>query len=105
MIPSRRLAGMGHVAIAVVYRVARARVRIGWRTATALDDLISFALPFPLAWSLPPFSFPVLVALSVTELSLVLALGCTVIADGRSHPLMVMHLIGGHPRAAGRTRV
>jgi hypothetical protein len=96
---------MGHVAIAVVYRVARARVRIGGWTTTALDNVISFALPFPFARSPPPFAFPVLVAVSVAELSVVLALGCTVIADARSHPLMVMNLIGGPPRAGGRTRV
>lgn len=98
VIPSR-LADMGHVAITIVYRVARARVRIGWRSATALDNIISFALPFPLTRSLSPFSFPVLVALS-----LVLALGCSIIADARSHPLMVVNLIGP-PRVGGRTRV
>jgi hypothetical protein len=96
------LASMGHVPIAVVYRVARARVRMGWRSATALDNVISFALPVPLARSLSSFSFPVLVALalSVTELML----GCVVIADARSHSLMVMKMVGP-PRAGGRTRV
>lgn len=92
---------MGHVAIAIV---ARARVRIGWRTATTLDNVVSFALPFPFTRSLSPFSFPVLVAFPFTELSLVLALGCTIIADTRAHPLMVMNLIGPS-RAGGRTRV
>jgi hypothetical protein len=95
---------MGHVAITFVYRVARARVGIGWRTATALNNIISFALPFPLMRPPSPFSSPVLVALSVAELSLMLALGCSIIADARSHPLMVMNLIGP-PRAGGRTRV
>jgi hypothetical protein len=113
VIPSR-LAGMGHVAITFVYRVARARVCIGWRTATALDNIISFALPFPLTRSPSSFSLPVMVTLSVTEfsvtefsvteLSLVLALGCSIIADAGSHPLMAMNLIGT-PRAGGRTRV
>lgn len=98
VIPSR-LAGMGHVAITIVYSVARARVRIGWRTATALDNIISFALPFPFTRSLSPFSFPVLVTFT-----LALALGCSIIANARSHPLMVMNLIGP-PRAGGRTRV
>lgn len=101
---SSRLAGMGHVAITIVYRVAGAGVRIGWRSATALDNIIPFALPFPLTRSLSPFSFPVLVALSVTELSLMLTLGCSIIADARSHPLMGMNLIGP-PRAGRRTRV
>lgn len=95
---------MGHVAITIVYRIARARVRIGWRTATALDNIISFALPFPLTRSPSPFSFPVPVALSATELSLVLVLRCSIIADARSHPLMVVNLVGP-PRAGGRTRV
>jgi len=89
------LASMGHVAITLVYRVARARVCIGWRSATALDNIISFALPFPLTRPLSPFPFPVLVAISV-----MLALGCSIIADGRTHPLMVMNLV--RPPRAGR---
>lgn len=103
VIPSR-LANMRHVAITFVYRVARTRVRIGWRTTTALDNIISFALPFPLTRPPSPVSLPVLVALSVAELSLMLALGCSIIPDARSHSLMVMNVIGP-PRAGGRTRV
>lgn len=103
VIPSR-FTGMGHVAIAIVYRVARTRVRIGWRAATALDNIISFAVTLPITRSRSPFSVPVLVAFSVTELSLVLALGRSIIADSRSHPLMVMNLIGP-PGAGGRTRM
>jgi hypothetical protein len=75
-----RLAGMGHVAITIVDCVARARVGIG-RGATALDDDASFALSFPLARPLSPLSFPLLVALSVTELSLVLAFGRYIVPD------------------------
>jgi hypothetical protein len=83
---------MGHVAVPIIDCVARARVRIGGRSATTLDDITSFALALPLTrWS-SPFSFPVLVALSVTELSLVLTFGPYIVADVRagSHPLMGM---------------
>jgi hypothetical protein len=79
VVPSR-LAGMGHVAVTIVDCVAGARVRIG-RTATALDDIAPFTLPFPLARPLSSVSFPVLVALSVTELSLVLAFGRYIVPD------------------------
>jgi len=88
------VAGMRHIAIAIVDGVARARTRVG-RSATTLGDLISFALPFPLSWSLSAFTLPVLVALSVAEVSIVLTFGRHIVADirARPHPLMTMNLV------------
>jgi hypothetical protein len=80
------VAGMRHIAVAIVDGVA---------SATTLGDLISFALPFPLSWSLSSFTLPVLVALSVAEVSIVLTFGRHIVADirARPHPLMTMNLV------------
>ena len=96
---------MGHVAVAIVDNVARARARVG-RSATTLGDFTSFAFAFPLSWPLPSFTLPVLVALSIAELSVVLAFGRPIVAEicSRPHPLVIVNLIWP-PGAGGRARV
>ena len=103
VVVSSRLARVGHVAVTIVDCVARTGTGVGWWGATALDDVTSFALPFPLplAWSMSSFSLPFLVALSVAELSVVLTFRRPIVADARSQSL-VMNLVGP-PGAGGRT--
>jgi len=103
VVPSR-LARVGHVAITIVDCVARAGTHVGWRGATALDDVTPFALPFPLplAWSMSSLSLPFLVPLSVAELAVVLTFRRPIVADARSQPLVVMNLVRS-PGTGGRT--
>ena len=97
---------MRHVAVAIVDGVTRARAGVGRRGATALADFVSLALAFPISRSLSSFALPVLLALSVAELSVVLTVGRPIIADvcGRPHSLVIMNMVRP-PRAGGRARV
>jgi hypothetical protein len=95
------LASMGHVPIAVVYHVARARVRIVAECHRAGQRHFLRAPGSTRVVSVP-FHVPSLGR--ARALGQGLMLGCAAIADSRSHSLMVMKKVGP-PRAGGRTRV
>jgi hypothetical protein len=82
---SSRLTGMGHVAVTLIDWIARTRACIVWTGAT-VNDIISFTLSEPLS----SFPLPVLLALTISEVSLVITFRLSIVAD--IDPLVIMNL-------------
>ena len=83
---------MGQIAVTLVDdRVAWARTRVRKGTGATLNDITSLAL----AHSLSSFSFPFLLAVSITEFSFGITFRLSVVAQirGGSHPLVIVQLV------------